>query len=143
MDRSKTQNTILTMKKLKNLKWLLFFVLTASCNSNENTIYTSIAGIWRCEENDEYSQVKIFSVDIQSLHNYNDAFIISNFHNVGEDEYIRVNTDDSLLYIPTQSIAGIIVNGEGLISPDFKTVTLQYSIDDAGNSMSYNATLHR
>ena len=132
------------MKGLNRLKWFAVCLVAVACDPGDKDInYTSIKGLWKCEETDEYSNVKIFNTDIDEVLNYENAFIISNFHNVGEDLFIRVTVSDYQLMIPSQSVNTLFVSGNGEIRIDFKTIVTEYTIETEGQQFTYIARFFR
>jgi hypothetical protein len=123
---------------------VLFSLVVLACNDTEKDIvYTDIDGIWKCEEVDDKTKVLAFNVDIEQVINYDDTYIISNFHNTGEASFIRVSVIKDRLIIARQSLGNTLVTGEGIISPDFKRIALEYDIDSGSSSASYQATFFR
>jgi len=125
-----------------SILWGGILLLTA-CSAEKENSYTSIAGLWECEEIDETVSILIFSVDIDNVINYDDTFIISNFHDTGDNYFIRVSVVDDKLHIPRQSLLNLIVHGEGTISSDFKRIEAEYTIDDGGRTANFLATFSR
>lgn len=131
------------MKKLNKVLLLSVFIVILGCNSNKPETYTTISGLWKCEEIDELASVKIFHVDIDKVRSYDDAFIMSNFHNAGEETFIRVSVTGSKLILPNQYLQNILIEGEGNIGIEYKIITAEYSIEDGGRTANYIATFYR
>jgi len=129
-------------------KTLVFFTMILlfafSCSPNNDDIqYTSISGIWECEEVNQTSDIIRFNTDIDKVVLYDNAFIISNFHNLGEDVFIRVSAIDNELQIPDQSVSNLVVWGSGVISPDFRTIEANYTIDSGNGRDVYEVFFKR
>jgi len=133
----------MTMKETRYLLLLLIVALFYSCSDKQDIIYTGIEGLWKCDEIDDQSKVSNFNIDIENIKNYDNIFIISNFHNTGEDTYIRASVSDSTLIISKQAYEFIQVEGIGRISSDFKLIELEYIITDEAITMSYQAVFYR
>jgi hypothetical protein len=131
------------MKRINYILPVVIIAFILSCTDKQDIIYSGIEGLWKCEELDEQSNVSNFNVDIENVKNYDNIFIISNFHNTGEDTYIRASVNDSIITISKQAYEFIQVEGIGKISSDFKLIELNYIITDESRTMSYQAVFYR
>ncbi|MBN2485371.1 MAG: hypothetical protein JXB34_05320 [Bacteroidales bacterium] len=114
----------------KSISLALFIVIGAlACtdNSSEKN-YSTISGLWNCDEIDEYSALRNYIVDIDNVVNSNNIFIIVNFHNAGNDFFVRATVNEENLIISKQAIGNYLVEGTGIISPDNKRIELEYKV---------------
>ena len=141
------KNVFITIMKWLNLRVLILIsiggVIFACQDNNSEKTYTNIAGIWRCEEIDPQNNIRVFNIDIESVKDYDNAFIVSNFHNVGEEYYIRLSVSNNQMVIPKQSLGLVLVAGQGEIESDYQRMLLEYSIDEDGITYTFYATCNR
>ena len=131
------------MKYLNKIPFAWLLLLAFSCENEGPAEFTSISGIWRCEEIDETAAVRIFNLDIDKVQSYDDTFLILNFHNAGESDYVRAYSTGDTLQIPLQGLKNFIVSGKGIIAPDFKLLTLDYVIYNNETTRHYSANCFR
>lgn len=130
------------MKKLIN-PILLFGLLAFACTDSSETDYSTISGLWNCEEVDENSNIRYYSIDIDNVVNHDNVFIISNFHKAGNDLFIRVTVSDDELSVPKQAIGNYVVEGEGVISSGNREISIVYKADQGSGYKMYNSQLVR
>lgn len=131
------------MKKSTSLVLFLALMVMACTESSKNTDYSTISGIWNCEEFDQYSNVRNYIVDIDNVVGYDNIFIISNFHKAGDDLFVRATVSENTLLIPQQAIGNYIVAGEGTITTDNKRINLQYTVNAGGGIKIYESVYYR
>lgn len=119
-------------------------MMAASCDSNKTSgDYSSIVGIYTCQESSAHSGVRQYPVEIDRVKNSEDQYIILNFNNKGENEFLFAQQSNDTLLIDNQAIAELVVNGKGLIGKDFKSIQLSYLTDDGLTILDYYATFSR
>ena len=106
-------------KKMRtnSLFLLPFLFLFISCEPEKtDKIYTSLEGIYSCEENSAYYGQKKYIIEIDEVSSQDNVFIISNFHDQGYAEFIYANLRNDSIFIQNQVISNLFVNGKGLIN---------------------------
>jgi hypothetical protein len=129
----------------KRLIGLLLVLLPAvSCDqSDPQAHYDSIEGIFKCQEASPHAGVRNYLGEIDGVKDAGGLFIISNFHNKGENEFLYAELSNDTLWIVNQPISDISVNGKGPVSADFRTIHLDYVTDDGITILDYYATYSR
>ncbi len=114
-----------------------------SCDVKEH-IYKSITGSWSCEEYNPIYGQRVYIVDIERSKLDSTQFLLMNFHNLDINEFIYAYQSDSVLTIPEQPIVSLFVkDGKGIVSGDFKLITLNYEIFDGINDVKIHAIYSR
>jgi len=137
------------MKRVKkfNRIWVLgmaFILLICSCERNGEQIAPSdITGVYSCQESSAHSGVRKYLVEIDQVKNSEDLYIISNFHNKGENEFIFTELDQDTLRIINQAISEMSFNGKGTVGADFRSISLYYETDDGLTLLDYFANYTR
>ncbi len=122
----------------------MILVLATSCDQNVTPVdYTSIEGIFTCQESSPHAGVRNYLVEIDMVKDAEDLYIISNFHNKGDNEFIYAELDQDTLRIVHQAISDISVNGKGPVNGDFRSIRLDYVTDDGITILDYFATYTR
>ncbi|MFW5644576.1 MAG: hypothetical protein ACOCZL_01560 [Bacteroidota bacterium] len=135
----------LRKQKISNivLLFLLFFSISCEEEKTEKT-YESLEGIYRCEENSPYTGHRKYIVEIDQVNDQENLFIISNFHNQGNAEFIYANRqNDSVLLIENQLISNLYIHGEGTVNNGLNEVKMIYTVDDASMEVEYYALYSR
>ncbi|MEZ5069770.1 MAG: hypothetical protein R2751_02080 [Bacteroidales bacterium] len=118
--------------------------LAASCDTeNPEVDYTDIAGVFTCSESSAHSGIRKYIVEIDKVNDQTDLYIVSNFHNQGQNEFLWMERDGNLLQIDQQGISGLNVDGTGSLSEDFRTIVLNYRTDDGLTVLDYNVKYSR
>lgn len=118
--------------------------LLFSCERPETPAdFTSVAGVYTCQETSPHSGVRRYVVEIDRVRDRDDLYIISNFHNAGENEFIYVELSGDSVLINSQAIAGLIINGRGTVGEEFRIIDLYYETDDAVTLLDYYARYSR
>jgi hypothetical protein len=130
------------MSVLMSLGCLLLAPLSCE-NENQEVIYRGIAGIYSCQETSAHSGMRKYIVEIDRVREKEDLFIISNFHNAGENEFLYAEFDHDTLRIENQVISHLSVNGHGMVSEGFRIIDLRYKTDDGITILDYSATFTR
>lgn len=124
---------------LVSLAWLL-----VSCGRDDPPMdYTSIAGIYTCHESSPHAGFRQYPVEINKVHDTENRYIIVNFHNKGQSEFIFGELDQDSLHIRNQAISDISVNGNGLVNSNFSSIQLNYVTDDGLTILDYYTTYKR
>jgi len=123
---------------------LLFVGLCTSCDENSPSgDYTSIEGIYTCQESSPHAGVRQYPVEIDKVNDSENLYIIVNFHNKGQNEFLFAELDVDVLLISNQIISDIRVEGEGLVDEEFKSIQLNYFTDDGINELDYYSSYTR
>lgn len=136
------------MKKMNNyifvFVWLIITITFSSCETFKNgNLYSSLTGAYTCEETSAYDGYKKYLAEIDEVSSQDQLFIISNFHNQGQSEFIYVTMIGDSLFIENQLINGLFINGKGSVNKDFNKITLKYKTDDGNIEINYIARYSR
>jgi hypothetical protein len=130
--------------KIKALYILVLpFLFASSCEDPPVVDYTSIEGFYSCNESSSHSGYRNYIVEIDEVNSQENTYIIANFHNLGDNDFLYAEYLNDTLYIKNQVINTIFVNGKGKVSDDFKQVNLYYETDDGVVELDYYATYQR
>jgi len=121
--------------------WWIF--IGSSCESSGEGVATSLKGVYSCQESSSTSGTRKYLVEIDSVRDQSTQYIISNFHNLGTNEFVFSELDGDTLRITNQVLGGLRISGKGWVSPDFRTISLYYETDDALNIYDYYALYTR
>lgn len=105
--------------------------------------FSSIEGIFKCQESSVHAGARNYLVEIDKVKDEEGLFIISNFHNAGENEFLYAELDADTLRIFNQVISSLTVNGKGPVGSDFRSISLFYITDDGTTVLDYFAGLTR
>lgn len=133
-------------RKFNNIVKTVFFAasLTWACDrSKESVTPTDITGIYNCQESSPHSGMHSYLVEIDKVSETETTYIISNFHNKGENEFLFVEFIQDSLWIFNQAISELSVNGKGPVSADFRSIFLYYETDDGITVLDYYANYSR
>ena len=108
----------------------LMAFLVYSCENKPGRTYDTIEGSYRCEENNPISGIRTYLVEIDKVKNETDLFLISNFYDAGYNEFLFTRHAGMELLISDQVITGLLVNGHGQVSDDFKKIDWEYEVSD-------------
>lgn len=114
-----------------------------SCESSGDGVPTSVSGVYSCEESSTHSGTRNYLVEIDSIRNREKQYIISNFHNLGTNEFVYSELQGDTLRITNQVLGGLRISGKGWVSPDFRSISLYYETDNAVNIYEYYALYSR
>jgi len=119
-------------------------IIPVSCEPAETpATFTSVSGVYTCQETSPHSGVRRYVVEINRVSGSDNLYIITNFHNSGEIEFIYTEKAGDSLLIDNQVITGLVVNGSGSIAEDFRMIDLYYETDDALTVLDYYARYSR
>jgi hypothetical protein len=132
----------------KSSKWLFVLagipLLMFACDRNNEPLdYSSIVGIYTCNESSVHAGLRQYPVEIEKVHDAENRYIIVNFHNKGENEFLFSELTRDTLRINNQAISDISVNGKGMVASDFRSIQLNYVTDDGTTILDYYATFTR
>jgi len=131
-------------EKFRN-KFYVFILLLAfiSCEEKPEKIFTSIEGFYSCSEGSAHSGYRKYIVEIDKVNTQENLYIIANFHNLGDNEFLYAEYIGDTLYINNQVIASYFVSGKGKVSENFKEIDLEYLTDDGVVQLDYYAAYER
>jgi hypothetical protein len=86
-----------------------------------------------------------YIVDVERERTDTTKYVIFNFHNAGDDEFVRTTYKNKILTITEQPLGiGMTVrSGNGSASADFKRMDITYTIFDGMNEVEVNAVYSR
>ena len=122
--------------------WVLLSMGT-SCENTPPVTYTSIIGLYTCLETSPHAGIRKYIVEIDRVRDHENLYIISNFHNKGENEFLYAELEQDTVVIFNQVISNISVNGKGPIGDEFRSIDLFYETDDGITSLDYIASYTR
>jgi hypothetical protein len=131
--------------KMKNkiILLLLPLLLAASCEERPENVYSNIEGVYTCNERSAHAGISNFLVEIDKVAGEQDLYIIDNFHNMGDNEFIRTELVGDTLFINNQIIGNLTVNGKGAVNSDFKRIEFTYITYNRILELDYFATFKR
>jgi hypothetical protein len=122
----------------------LLLLFSSSCGDpNEDVVFNSVKGVYKCQENSVHSGFKSYLVELDSVKNQENLFIILNFHNSGENEFLYAIIRNDSILIENQLINNMFITGEGTISKDLKQMDVFYLTDDGLVQLDYYAKYFR
>lgn len=136
------------MKIINRFKLFIYLIapilfLTSCDEKPPVTEYFSIEGFFVCNERSVHAGINNYLVEIDKVASQVNLFIINNFHNTGENEFLYAELNGDSLFIDNQVIGTLFVYGKGVVSADFRQVELSYYTDDGIVQLDYYATLRR
>lgn len=124
------------------LLFLLFFSVSCEQEKAEKT-YTSLEGVFSCEENSTYGGYRKYIVEIDEVTAQDHVYIISNFHNQGHAEFIYANLRNDSIFIENQLISNLFISGKGIVNDPLNEIKLVYIVDDGNQEIEYFALYKR
>ncbi len=122
----------------------IFILLVAGCDrKTDPVIPTSLTGVYSCQESSAHSGIRKYFAERANVKDTDDLYIISNFHDKGESEFLFAELKQDTLSIINQSITEIRVEGKGPVGKDFRSVNLYYETDDGITILDYYALYTR
>jgi hypothetical protein len=142
MNLNKVYTTAIFGKYVRLLGFSLFLVFcTISCVDEPLTtdVIDNITGTWGVTETSGSGDEQTFQVTITKV---NDNTVkISNFNLLGITVEVDVSGLD--LNIPSQTVDGFDISGNGTASRGYNRIDLDYTVDDGGGIETYSAVLIR
>jgi len=130
------------MRLLIFLSILLILAGTVACEKEPQT-YNSVTGSWRCEENHPVKGFNTYLVEIDSVKNETNLFLIGNFYDAGYNEFVFARLSENQFTINNQVITALFVNGNGTVNEDYTRIDWEYDIDDGIQEISVYARYTR
>ena len=132
------------MKKTTLFYITLCCVALVSCTTtNEPKVYSNIIGSWHCAESSPYGS-RNYLVDIDRNRTDTTQYLLSNFYNQGDTDFIFAHMNGKNLTITQQQIVSLTVkSGTGLVSTDFKRIELDYNMFDGSTEIKVHAIYTR
>jgi len=137
------------MKGFKNpmtASFLLFLMalFLITCDRNSDSIDpTGLTGVYTCQESSVHSGVRKYFIEIDKVKDAEDLYIISNFHNLGENDFIYAGYIRDTLWIDNQILGGVKIDGEGPVEGNFRSIFLYYETDDGVTVLDFYANYTR
>lgn len=125
------------------LNLLAVILLLAACGDNDPKVHTTIAGTWRCEETSSLNGTRTYLIDIDQTISDTTQYLISNFYNTGDVEYIKVKLKSNKLTITQQPTSNITVSGFSGTVIDLTKINLNYTVRDGLSDIKVEATYSR
>ncbi len=118
--------------------------LAASCEEKQATTYTTVEGLYVCNERSAHAGVHNYFVEIDKVSTQQNLYIINNFHNAGENQFIYAELVADTLVINDQGFGNFLsVSGKGAVSDNFKKVEFSYYTFDGVVQLDYYATFEK
>jgi hypothetical protein len=128
-------------------RWFILIPLLAgicvSCDETGTGNYTSVEGIYTCQESSPHAGVRQYPVEIDKVKDSEDLYIIINFHNKGENEFVYAELEIDTLRISNQTLVDIRVDGKGIVAEEYRSIHLNYLTDDGTTLLDYYSTYSR
>jgi hypothetical protein len=129
-------------------RWFLMTTLLVgvctSCNeTGPSGDYTSIEGVYTCQESSPHAGLRQYPFEIDKVNDSENLYIIVNFHNKGESEFLYAELDIDTLRITNQVISNIRVDGFGLVDKEFRSIQINYLTDDGTALLDYYSSYSR
>ena len=122
----------------------ILLLFCSSCDdSKEDIVFNSLKGVYKCHENSVHSGFRSYLVELDSVTNQENLFIILNFHNSGENEFLYATIRNDSIHIENQLINNMFITGKGHISEDLKQIDIFYLTDDGLTQLDYYAKFFR
>lgn len=125
------------------LCFLLPLLLFSSCEEKPEVIYSKLDGLYNCTEQSSMYGVKKYFIEIDKTISHDNRYIISNFHNQGDVNWVYTELLMDSLIIPNQSFGTMIISGKGTVNSDFNNIYMYYKIDDGLYEIDYYCTYSR
>jgi len=132
---------------MRLIRWVfclsLAGIMIQTCDTDDDQVYNSISGIYTCQETSPHAGLRQYPVEIEKVSDSDKLYIIINFHNKGESEFLFAEETGDALSISNQLISDIRVNGTGAIGKDYRTIELNYLTDDGTTILDFHASYKR
>jgi hypothetical protein len=131
------------MNALKSITIIFATIFFLSCTNNEPVVHTTIAGVWRCTEITNHTSSQSYLLDIQRSVSDTTMYIVSNFHNTGDNEFVKLKLTSTKLQLAEQPSANISIKNFSGTVESLKLIQLQYTVSDVKYDSSVTATYSR
>jgi len=121
----------------------LFFFHACDQGETKPETYASIEGLYSCQENSIHTGLRKYFIEIDRVNDSEDTFIITNFHNLGESEFLYMEYRPDSIHIENQYITNYRIKGKGTADASFRRIELYYETDDGSIIQDYYATYTR
>jgi len=125
------------------LNLLAVILILTACGDNDPKVHTTIAGTWRCEETSSLNGTRTYLVDIDQTISDTTQYLISNFYNTGDVEYIKVKLKSNKLTITQQPTSNITVSNFSGTVIGLTQINLSYTVRDGLSDVKVEATYSR
>lgn len=122
---------------------LLLGSMCVSCDETGSGNYTSIEGVYTCQESSPHAGTRQYPVEIDKVKDSENLYIIVNFHNKGQSEFLYAELDINTLRISNQIISDIRVEGEGQVAEEYRSIQINYLTDDGNSILDYYSSYTR
>lgn len=129
------------MQKISILFYIILSFTIISCSDGSSN-HTSISGSWRCEEYTG-SGTSTYLLDIDRLRSDTSQYMISNFYNMGDNEFIVVKLKNGKLSLTQQPTSSYTVKSFSGTVKDLENIALTYTIYDGQSDVLVNANYSR
>ena len=118
---------------------MFLIICTLSCVDEPLTtdVIDNITGTWAVSETSSSNDVQNYQITISKF--TDNTVKISNFNLLGIT--VEVDVSGLALNIPTQTVDGFIISGDGTVYSNYNRIDLNYSVNDQGGTEDYNAVL--
>ncbi|MBN2766356.1 MAG: hypothetical protein JXR27_08290 [Paludibacteraceae bacterium] len=126
------------------LLYPVLLLLLSSCESSGPVVHKSIAGVWRCEDiNNSTITRNSYLLDIYRKQSDSTLYVITNFFQAGDNEFIVVKNNDGKLILAEQSLTGMNLKKFSATVIDLHNISLQYTIYDGQRDNVVDASYSR
>ena len=123
---------------------VLLMIFNPSCNDkSDDIVFTSLSGVYKCQENSVHSGFRSYLVEIDNVKGQDNLYIILNFHNSGDNEFIYAIKDNDTLRFDNQLINNLFISGKGKISDDLRNLDLFYLTYDGQTQLEFYSRIFR
>ena len=132
------------MNRYSHFLLLPALLIVIACNdSNDDVVFTSLSGVYKTQENSVHSGFKSYLVEIEDVTGQENLYIILNFHNSGDTEFLYALLDNDTLRIDNQLISNMFVSGKGKVSDDLRNIDLFYNTDNGLVQLEFYSRIFR
>lgn len=127
---------------LRSVFLFLSVVLMIACDDNGPSTHSSIVGTWRCEEYTP-SGTRSYLVDIDRRVSDTTQYVVSNFHNTGDVEFVILKLKSNKLSLAENSTSNITVSALSGTVIDLTQININYKIYDGRTNTAVEAVYSR
>lgn len=135
-------NVNVNFNLIVNIFFIALLHLTSCKPDDEEEVTTDprdkLVSAWKCKENSTSFGEQNYYVEItkDSIANY---IFIDNFFNLGYGKKLRAKLSGQILYINNQNISGYLFNGQGTVSPNYSSISWNYTFDEGNGPENVTA----